>query len=370
MNNIDISIGRLISLDAFRGFTIAAMILVNNPGNYKEEYEQLGHATWHGITFADFIFPFFLFIVGVSIVLSFSKQLSKEVKLPVIFKKILKRSLILFALGLLVNLLVNPTLDGGFRIAGVLQRIAIVFFVCSFLFLKTNWKTQITIGLSILFGYWVILTFIPIPDLGYPSLDIENNLISWFDRLALPGKLFDGSHDPEGILSTLPSIVTGISGLLVGQIIKSDQNPNKVVARIFVFGFVIFLIGGLWSLFFPLNKNLWTSSFVLFTSGVAAMIFALSIWIIDLKGFKKILFPFVVFGSNAILVYILSFILLYVVWPPIFGEGKAIIQVFHQFFVKTGFTPKFASLVWAVFYTFLCYIPIYFLYKRKIFIKV
>lgn len=370
MNDFDISNSRLISLDAFRGLTIAAMILVNNPGNYKEEYEQLGHAAWHGITFADFIFPFFLFIVGVSITLSFSKQLRKGVKSSIFFKKIIKRTLILFVLGLLVNLLTNPTLEGGFRIAGVLQRIAIVFLVCSFLFLKTNWKSQIIIGAVILLAYWLILVFIPVPGLGYPSIDPENNLVSWLDRLALPGKLFDGNHDPEGILSTLPSIATGISGLLVGHIIKSDKNPIKVIHRIFLAGFITFLIGSLWMLIFPLNKNLWTSSFVFFTSGSAAMILASFIWFIDIKGYKKPVYPFVVLGSNAISVYILSFILLYVVWPPVFGDGKAIIQVFHQFFVKVGFTPKFASLIWSLFYTMMCYIPMYFLFKKKIFIKV
>ena len=370
MIGFDISNSRLISLDAFRGFTIAAMILVNNPGNYKEEYEQLGHATWHGITLSDFIFPFFLFIVGVSITLSFSKQLRKGVKPSIFYKKIIKRTLILLGLGLFVNLLTNPTMEGGFRIAGVLQRIAIVFFVCSFLFLHAKWKPQIIIGTIILLGYWLLLVFIPVPGIGHPSMDQEINLVSWLDRMALPGKLFDVNHDPEGILSTLPSIATGISGLLIGHLIISGKNSNVVIRRIFVAGFTIFTIGCIWMIFFPLNKNLWTSSFVMFTSGVAAIILASCIWLIDLKGFKKAVSPFVILGSNAISVYILSFILLYAVWPPIFGVDKAIIQVFHRFFVEVGFSPKLASLIWSVFYTFLCYIPMYFLYRKKIFIKV
>lgn len=369
MNDFDISNSRLLSLDAFRGFTIAAMILVNNPGNYKEEYEQLGHAAWHGITLADFIFPFFLFIVGVSITLSFSKQLSKGMQPSILYKKIIKRSLILFALGLFVNLLTNPMLD-GFRIAGVLQRIAIVFFVCSFMFLKTTWKTQIIVGIIILIGYWLILLLIPVPGMGYPSIEPENNLVSWLDRLALPGKLFDISHDPEGILTTLPSIATGISGLYVGHLIKSDKNPKLVIRRVFVFGMILFLVGSIWTLNFPLNKNLWTSSFVLFTSGAAAMVFAICISIIDLKGYKKASFPFIVLGTNAITVYILSFILLYIVYPPIFGEDRSLIQIFHPFFLNIGFSPKLASLIWSVFYTFLCYIPIYFLYMKNIFLKV
>ena len=370
MNDFDISKSRLLSLDAFRGFTIAAMISVNNPGDYKEEYEQLGHADWHGITLTDFIFPFFLFIVGVSISLSFSKQLSKGYKPSDFYKKIIKRTLILFALGLFVNLLTNPTLDGGFRIAGVLQRIAIVFLVCSFLFLKTNWKTQMTIGTIILLGYWLMLVFIPVPGLGYPSIDPENNLVSWFDRIALPGALFDVTHDPEGILSTLPSIVTGISGLLIGNLIKSDKNPDVVIRRILVAGFISLVVASLWMIIFPLNKNLWTSSFVLFTSGAATVILASCIWLIDLNGFNKATSPFVILGSNAISVYILSFILLYVVWPPIFGENNSIIQVFHRYLVQIGFAPKLASLIWSLFYTTLCYLPMYFLYKKKVFIKV
>ena len=370
MKGADISKNRLISLDALRGITIAAMIIVNNPGNYKEEYEQLGHAEWHGITLADYIFPFFLFIVGVSITLSLSKQLEKGLGTSLLFKKIMKRTLYLFALGLVVNLLTNPTLEGGFRIAGVLQRISIVFLICSLLFLHTGWKSQAIIGAGILLGYWLLLAYVPVPGLGYPSLDPENNLVSWLDRTILPGKLFDGIHDPEGILSTLPSIATGITGLLVGQIIKTGSTLEIVVKRIVATGILFLSIAILWMFVFPLNKNLWTSSFVLYTSGAATLILAVSIWIIDVKGYANIFFPFVVFGSNAIAVYMLSFILLYLVWPPIFGEDGAIIQVFHRFLVHIGFAPKMASLIWSVLYTSLCFVPMYFLFRRRIFIKV
>jgi predicted acyltransferase len=358
---------RLVALDFFRGLTIAAMILVNNPGNYKEEYAQLGHAEWHGITLTDFIFPFFIFMVGISTTLSLSKFVESTAPKG-IYKRIVKRTILLILFGLFVNLLIYPSV-GAFRIAGVLQRIAIVYLVCSVLFINTTWKGQLLIAIIILVGYWLVLAFVPVPGLGVPSLEPVDNLVSWIDRQFLPGMLYAGNHDPEGILSTIPSLASGITGLLTGYILKHNQNMSGTIKRLLQAGFATLLLGLVWSVVFPINKNLWTSSFVLITSGAGAIFLAICIWVIDVKNWRFGTFPFVVFGSNAITAYMLSFVFLYLVWPPFFGENKGIIQVCWDFFVHLGFSAKFSSLLWAVLYTGFIYIPIYVLYQKKVFLK-
>jgi predicted acyltransferase len=360
---------RWIGLDAFRGLTIAAMILVNNPGDYKHEFYQLGHAEWHGITFSDFIFPFFLFIVGISINLSLGFQLKKGLDRSVIYRKIIRRTVLLFLLGLVVSLLVYPA-TGGFRIAGVLQRIAMVYLICSILFLQSNLRVQLGVGATLLLGYWALLALVPVPGLGKPSFEPIHNLVSWFDRQFLPGMLYDGEHDPEGILSTLPSIATGISGMMAGYIYQNRKSNAERMRWWGIIGLLMLLIGMVWSLVFPLNKNLWTSSFVLFTSGMGMLILIPITWMVDEKGWKKVFFPFLVFGSNAITAYMLSFVLLYLVFPPFFGEGTALINVATDFFAGLGMSLEMASLIWAVIYTALCFLPVYLMYRRKLFLKV
>lgn len=363
----DVHKKRWQSLDIFRGLTIAAMILVNNPGDYTAEYQQLGHAKWHEITFSDFIFPFFLFIVGVSITLSLSGAFRKGIPHSSIYKKIIKRTIILILLGLFVNLLTYPAV-GGMRIAGVLQRIAIVYLFCSVLFLQSRIKVQLAIGAFILLLYWGFLAFAPVPGLGHPSMDPIDNWVSWFDRKYLPGLLYDTDHDPEGILSTIPSIATGISGLWAGYIYKNKA--GKLLPSYLLWGFMLIVTGIGWSYIFPFNKNLWTSSFVCVTSGAGMVVLAILTWIYDVKSWSWWKRPFIIFGSNAIASYILSFVFLYLVFPPFFGEGTAIINVFTEYFKSLGFSPPAASLVWAILYTGLCFIPVYIMYKKRIFLKV
>jgi predicted acyltransferase len=316
---------------------------------------QLGHAEWHGITLTDFIFPFFIFMVGISTTLSLSKFVESTAPKE-IYQRIIKRTILLILFGLFVNLLIYPSV-GAFRIAGVLQRIAIVYLVCSVLFINTSWKGQILIAIIILVGYWLVLSFVPVPGLGVPSLEPVDNLVSWIDRQFLPGMLYAGNHDPEGILSTVPSIASGITGLLTGYILKHNQNMSGTIKRLLQAGFVTLLLGVVWSFVFPINKNLWTSSFVLVTSGAGALFLATCSWLIDVKNCR--------FGTA----YMLSFVFLYLVWPPFFGENKSIIQVCWDFFVHLGFSAKFSSLLWAVLYTGFIYIPIYVLYQKKVFLK-
>ncbi len=363
------TVQRWHALDFFRGTTIAAMIVVNNPGDFKNEYDQLGHADWHGITFADYIFPFFLFIMGVSVAISLNKQIKRCIPYPTIHKKIVKRTLVLFLLGLVVSLLVYPA-TGGFRIAGVLQRIAIVYLCCSMLFLNSSWKTQVVLAVLLLLGYWLLLFWFPVPGIGYPSLEPVNNLVSWFDREFLPGMLYGGDHDPEGILSTLPSLVTGLLGVWIGGISLNTPKKKDLIKRILPMGLSFLLLGWVWQFIFPLNKNLWTSSFVLVTGGTAVLILIGITWMMDIRKFTLGTKPFMIFGTNAIASYMLSFVFLYVVFVPFFKEGKTLNSLTNTFLLDVGLSPNFASLVWALLYTALCFIPIRYMYRRKIFLKV
>lgn len=360
---------RWIALDFLRGLTIAAMIVVNNPGDWSNKYEQLGHAEWHGITFPDFVFPFFIFIVGVSIALALTRQRNKNTPAKLIYRKVIKRTIILFLLGLVLSLLVYPTL-GGFRVAGVLQRIALAYFFCSIIFLNFSWKNQLIISLVLLIGYWLLLALVPVPGLGYPSVEPVNNLASWFDRKFLPGLLYNGHHDPEGILSTIPSIASGLIGLLIGQLSIKIADKTKLNKWLWGIGILTLIAGIIWQFVFPLNKNLWTSSFVLVTAGAAILTLALTTWIVDIKNIKYGISPFIVFGSNAIISYMLSFVLFYLVSPSFFGEGRSILSLTMDLFSQIGFPPKFSALLWALFFTFLCYIPVHIMYKKGIFLKV
>jgi predicted acyltransferase len=373
MTEIDIAqakkSNRWIALDFLRGLTIAAMIVVNNPGDWSNKYDQLGHAEWHGITFPDFVFPFFIFIVGVSIALALSRQLDKNTPTKLIYRKVIKRTIILFLFGLLLSLLSYPML-GGFRVAGVLQRIALAYFFSSIVFLNFSWKNQIIITLILLIGYWLLLALVPVPGLGYPSVEPVNNLASWFDRKFLPGLLFNGNHDPEGILSTIPAVASGLIGVLIGQLSIKIGDKTRLNKWLWGIGILMLIIGIIWQFSFPLNKNLWTSSFVLVTGGAAILTLAITTWIVDVKDIKYGISPFIVFGSNAITSYMLSFVLLYLVTPQFFGEGRSMLKMTMNLFMQIGFSAKFSALLWALFFTFLCYIPVHLMYKRGIFLKV
>ena len=296
---------RLISLDAMRGFTIAAMILVNYPGSWEHIYHPLEHAPWHGITPTDLIFPFFLFIVGVSITLSFTKLLEKGTPKNELYKKIVFRALKIFAVGIFLSLI--PRFDfENIRIAGVLQRISIVFFVCSFIFLNTSFRTQAWMGAITLVLYWLGMTLIPTPGIGEVRLDKGVNLAAWVDSILLPGRMWQGTWDPEGILSTFPSIVTGITGLLAGHLLLSKRTPQEKSILLMIAGFAAVTIGYIWHLTFPVNKNLWSSSFVLVTSGLASLSLGAFYYIVDIRNHTSGTKPGIIFGANAIAIYFLS----------------------------------------------------------------
>ncbi|MDX1666086.1 MAG: heparan-alpha-glucosaminide N-acetyltransferase domain-containing protein [Saprospiraceae bacterium] len=360
---------RLISLDALRGFTIAAMIIVNDPGSWSHVYDPLLHADWNGITPTDYIFPFFLFIVGVSIALAYQKRLDQGTDKRPLVKKILIRSAKIFGLGLFLWLW--PDFDfSGLRWAGVLQRIALVFLPCALLYLYTDWRTQLKIGVGILFAYWIIMAYVPVPGIGMPDLSVpEKNWAHYLDSMLLPGVLWQETWDPEGILSTFPSIATGISGMLIGQLVLGLEGNYKKVGWIMFAGFSMFIIGNIWNWFFPINKNIWTSSFVMNTSGMAALFFGAAILIVDMLGYQKWTTLGRVFGANAITSYVLAGMLTTVFYGSLLGM-PALNRLYMDALTGIGLPAKLASLTYAVIYMMIIYIPAYILYKKKIFIKV
>ncbi len=278
---------RLTSLDVFRGIIIAAMILVNFPGSWDAMYAPLKHSIWEGLTPTDYIFPFFIFIVGVSVTLSFSKQIEMGRTKIQIALKTLWRTVKIFSLGMAIRFL--PTLDfSRIELPGVLQRIAIVFLACALLFLYSNWKTQLYIGMGILIVYWLSMIRISIPEFGEGVLEPGKNLADWIDGVVIPAFLLNKKgFDSEGFYSTFPAIVSGISGLYAGRIVLKNNNKEQIIINLFVAGVLLVLAGYIWGWYFPIIKKIWTSSYVLVTSGWAYIIFALLIWLIDIQGIKK-----------------------------------------------------------------------------------
>lgn len=373
---------RLLSLDVFRGLTVAAMILVNNPGSWAHIYAPLKHAEWHGCTPTDLIFPFFLFIVGVSIsyALGSKKGYMSHSKLII---TALKRALILFGLGLFLNLFPKVFTEPieafqTVRIPGVLQRIAVVFFITALIFIKTTPKTQLRLLMGILLAYWAMMTLIPVPGVGYANLEKETNLGAWLDRTLLTeAHLWRSAKtwDPEGILSTLPAIGTGIFGLLIGTWLKrKDREDSVKISWMFSIGILAVILGLIWDLCFPINKALWTSSFVLYAGGLATIGLALCYWLIDVQGYKKGTTPFVVYGINAITVFFLSGLIPRILTMIKVNMPDGTILNSREWMYESFFSPYFspinASLAGAVTFILIWLGILWLMFSRKIIIKV
>ncbi|MEJ6982483.1 DUF5009 domain-containing protein [Pedobacter sp. P351] len=374
---------RLLSLDVFRGLTVAAMILVNNPGDWGNIYSPLKHSEWHGCTPTDLIFPFFLFIVGVSIAFALGTKRATQIASKEVILSIVKRSIILFVLGIVLALFPDVFLDpvktfSTVRIPGVLQRIGVVFLVCAILFYKTNAKIQLVVFILILFVYWALLTLVPVPGGIEPNLEKETSLAAWIDRA-----LFSENHlwklsktwDPEGLLSTLPSVASGLSGTLAGiWLRKNDINNYKKVVWMIVAGVLSVAAGLIWNSFFPMNKALWTSSYVLFTSGLAVIILAAFYWLIDIREFKSLTKPFVVYGVNAITVYFMSTIMAklfnFIKVSQTDGTEVSLKTWLFQSYFAPNLSPLNASLAWALCFVLFWLIILWWMYNRKIIIKV
>lgn len=367
---------RLLSLDVFRGLTIAAMILVNDPGN-EHAYAPLEHSKWNGCTPTDLIFPFFLFMVGVSIVYAMESRKEVIADHNKLILRALKRTLILLLIMYIIRFyfLVDfshfsiSNVFAHIRIPGVLPRIAVVYFICSVLYIKTSQKTRDWLFAIFLVGYYLIMNFIPVPGVGYANLEPTTNLGAWLDRL-----VFTSNHlwaetkvwDPEGLLGTIPAVATGLFGIRLGEWIKHKDHEDSIkVTWMFVYGTIAVIAALIWDLFFPINKALWSSSFVLYTGGLACVGLALSYWIIDVRGYKKFTPPIVAFGANAITAYILADLI-----PHYIGMIKLGGKSLYELLFAPYFSPINASLASAIFTVFCVWIIMWVLYKRKIIIKV
>ena len=361
---------RIEALDIFRGITMAGMILVNDPGIATNIYAPLEHATWNGITPTDFIFPSFIFIVGVSIVLSLSGQLQKGVAKKVIIRKVCRRAVALYLIGVFLSIL--PTFNLALlRYTGVLQRISIVFFCCSLLYLFTSRTFQIRLAIFILIAYFLLMTLLPVPGYGYAILEPGKNLAAWVDSFLLPGKMYQGTWDPEGVLSTFTAVVTGIIGMLTGHFLLSKQTAERKIIWLFFAGFISFAIANGWHWFFPINKNLWTSSFVLYMAGLDCMILAGLYFLVDILGVKKWATFAKVFGSNAIAAYLVSEFFYDIIYFKVGGvHGTSFNDIIISALIPSGLPLEMISFIWALLYVVLCFIPVYILYKKKIFLKI
>ncbi len=485
---------RLISLDVFRGMTIAGMVLVNNPGTWANIYDPLEHAAWHGLTPTDWIFPFFLFIVGVAIPIALERYRggdptgSEGARRSGVYLKILKRAAIIFALGLVMSAIpffqfaatdapdwlkmaiwlvmtaglfllllrefrlaaiviglgiagviamnlaghnVVPYNFATMRIPGVLQRIAVCYLVVSLIFLHTTWREQLGIGSVLLLLYWGLMTLVPVPGCEITTVDDKAcNLAAYLDRTILTenhiwraGKVFD----PEGILSTIPAIVTTISGVLAGTWLRSGSPPYEGgvaaalggrggslvsdevssgrvenlpvgetptpllrkegslssvphpsslnrVSGMFFFGLILLAVGYIWSFYFPLNKSLWTSSYVLVTSGIALLVLAACYWLIDIKGYKRWAWAFVVFGVNALPLFVFSGIMARMLsaYRVVGEDGKPVSlqkSIFDNIYLSIA-QPVDASLLYAISFILFWLFLMWLLYRRRIYMKV
>jgi len=378
---------RLIALDVFRGATVALMILVNNPGTWGAQYGALKHAAWHGWTPTDFVFPFFLFIVGVAMAFSFRKydyKLNKDAT-----QKIIKRTLIIYGLGILLAFIrpvagatfgeVVANLFGNWRLVGVLPRIALCYLFASLLVLKFNHKTIIWISAGILVGYWILLA-------ATGGFGIEDVLVRKIDLAILgDGHIYHGyrdsmgariAFDPEGLLSTLPAIVTTILGYFTGMLILATPDKKELVKKMLIRGAAFLALGLLWGLFFPINKPIWSSSYVILMGGWAMLFLGVSIFLIDVLGWKSATEPFVVFGSNPLFIFVLSAVyaklLAYIKFIPMNG---AIVSTKTWLFAKVfmpiaNYSQINASLLFALTTITIFWAISLILYRKKIFIKI
>ncbi|TDD95103.1 acyltransferase family protein [Flavobacterium cellulosilyticum] len=419
---------RLISLDVFRGFTILLMTIVNNPGSWDHIYPPLEHSKWNGCTPTDLVFPFFIFIMGTAIPFAIpNKQFDS-----IVFNKILVRSLRIVCLGLFLNyfsrielfglkdcsllavrlsitLGVAYALLGKFslkiktylvfgvftillflayspireykdvRIPGVLQRIGIVYFFTSILYLKTKLRTQILVIGIILVAYWLLLAFVPVPGIGEANFDKGTNLTAWLDNLILKGHLraFTKTLDPAGILSTLPAIASGICGMFIGKVLKLKIPKIEIAKKTALIGITLTIIGLIWDSFFPINKSLWTSSYVLYTAGLATLCLTILYYIIDISNYIKWTRFFLIWGINPMIVFFLSGIfprawnMIKIQNPEIAFEQINIKDYFYISFITPLFNnPLNESLAFALFYIFLWSVILWGLYKAKIIFKV
>jgi len=375
---------RLLSLDAFRGATIAAMILVNDPGSWDTTYEQLKHAAWNGWTITDMVFPFFLWIVGVAMTLSFAKRTEAGADRGKLMLHVVRRAAIIFALGLFINGFPFGLAFGHefsfstWRIPGVLQRIAVCYLVASAIFLSSTIRGQAIWAVTFLVVYWLALMLIPVPGYGAGVLQPEGNLAWFIDSNLLHGHTWVWApapgFDPEGILSTLPAIATTLFGILTGHWLRTGRPIAEKISWMFTVGLGMVALGWFLSIWLPINKNLWTSSYSLFMGGWALAGFSICYWLIDVNGYKRWATPFVIFGMNAIAVYVAAdFIAILLGLIQVTGpEGTPISlqeHIFRSVFVSIA-SPYNASLLYAFAFVLITFLIAWALWRKRWFVKI
>jgi predicted acyltransferase len=391
---------RLLSLDVFRGITVAGMLLVNDPGTWSAIFPPLEHAEWNGWTPTDLIFPFFLFIVGITTHLSLSGRRARGDDDSAIVKQILRRGIIIYLLGFAMAMFpfyqwgsIDSIPNAGawdrilfriehVRILGVLPRIAIVYVCAALLTLRTTVKQQIVIIAALLFGYWFAMTLIPVPGenvVGALLLHTKDrNLAAYLDRAILgTNHTWIGSvtFDPEGPMSTIPAIATAMLGVLAGRWIAQRDKPLlERISALFALGSVGMMLGLMWNWSFPINKNLWTSSYVIFTAGMACVALATIMWVVDNANVRWWTKPFVVFGVNPIVAFVGSGVLarlIYTLWHVSYhGKSMAVQDAIYQSVFLPWLPPRVASLAFAISFVLLWYGILTVLYRRNIVLKV
>ena len=374
---------RLVAIDVFRGLTVAGMLLVNDPGTWSAIYPPLEHAAWNGWTPTDLIFPFFLFIVGVTTHLSLSARRAQGADEGVLVRQIIRRGVIIVLLGWLMAVFPFYPLTRftHIRIPGVLPRIGVAYVFAALITMRGTLKQQVMVLVALLYGYWFAMTLLPVPGamggIGANLLnDPERTLAAWLDRALLGGHLWVNSKtwDPEGPLSTIPAIGTAILGVFAGRWINQRRPLEERLNGLFAIGVLGMVAGLMWNWSFPINKSLWTSSYVLFTAGMAAVSIATISWIIDIRGVTWWTRPFVIYGVNPIIAFVGSGImarLIYSVWNVDFRSVPTSIQ---QVIYETGFhswlSPRNASLGFALCFVLFWFLILWALARKNIILKV
>jgi predicted acyltransferase len=379
---------RLLSLDVLRGVTIAFMIMVNNPGG-RGAWAQMQHADWNGFTATDLVFPTFLFVVGVSIVFSFQARLARGAARKQLAWHTVTRAAILILFGIVVNNFPYFHLE-HMRFYGVLQRIAICYLLVGLFYLwDRRVSTKIAALAVVLIGYWILVRWVPVPGAGMPGRDVpfldkDQNIVAWVDRQLMPGHLYEDfpthdARDPEGLLSDIPALGTTLLGLLAGLWLRADRSEKTKALGLAGGALACLALGYFWSVWFPLNKKMWTSSYVLVAAGWSLVAFALFYWVMDLrswctKGWSKVLVrPWLVLGLNAIAAYMISELLgsaIELVRFPVDGSETDALDYAHAHFFAQIPDLGWRAFAWSVSYTLLCFVPVWIMYRKKIFLKV
>lgn len=396
---------RLLALDVFRGLTVAGMLLVNDPGTWSAIYPPLEHAAWHGWTPTDLIFPFFLFIAGVTTHLSLEGRRARGDDDATLRRQIIRRGLLIFLIGFMVNGfpyftwtdiqgVADPTFLQrvvnrlyNWRIMGVLQRIGLAYMFAGLLSYGRTVKQQVLTIVVLLYGYWFAMTLLPVPDtgtlgqlaIGQPS----TTLAAWFDRLLLDWTRFGlGNHiwtggrtwDPEGFFSTIPAIATAMLGNLAGQWLGAKRALSERLNGLFAAGALGMMAGLMWSWSFPINKGIWTSSYVLFCAGMAAMAIATIMWLVDVHQMKRWTKPFVIYGLNPTVAFVGSGIMarcIYSIFKVNYdGQQIALQAAVYRSGFASWLEPKNASLAFALSFVLFWFVILYVLYRRNIVLKV